>query len=140
MENYDIRLEQKEKALSILKQLNVFKDFRDALNKKDWTTMFEHGIGYWSFQYEDLTNKIKEIESKHGVYVYAITHEFLEFGEIYDFLIIPKEKNEWNDLVSKFDNNQYYAFAYCWNKTDDNCSEFGDIVVTNRFGGLVRTY
>lgn len=140
MNNYDIKLEQKEKALSVLKELNVFKDFRDALKDKDWITMFEYGIGYWSFQYEDLTNKIKEIENKYGVYVYAITHEYLEFGEIYDLLVIPKDKSEWNMIIDKLDNKQYYAFAYCWNKTDDNCSEFGDIVVKERFGGLVRTY
>ncbi|MGN1223222.1 MAG: hypothetical protein ACI4T1_03735, partial [Christensenellales bacterium] len=80
----------------------------------------------------------KEIEEKYNCTVYAITHEFTEFGELYDFLLVTDYPEEWEDLLYKEQTiNQHYAFAYCWNKDDDFCSEFGTIAIES-FGGGIR--
>ena len=133
-----IRLEQKEKALDLLKKLNVFVDFRKALKNMDYKTMFENGIGYWTWQFEDLEKKIKEIENEYGCFVYAVSHEYTDFGELYDLYIVPKYKEDWNNLVSVYDEKHWCVYAYVWNATDDWCSEFGDVLVRNQFGGIVR--
>lgn len=138
MEN-TIRLEQKEKALDLLKKLKVFVDFRKALKDKDYKTMFENGIGYWTWQFDDLENKIKEIENKYGCFVYAVSHEYTDFGELYDLYIVPKYKEDWDKLVDDYDDKHWRVYAYVWNVDDDMCSEFGDVLVRNQFGGIVRT-
>ena len=32
----------------------------------------------------------------------------------------------------------FYSYAYVWNKTDDNCSEFGTIGIRSFGGGIKR--
>ena len=69
--------------------------------------------------------------------VYAITHEFAEFGECWSFLMVSKYDEEWEYDFEQY-GNKFRAFAYVWNvDNDDMCSEAGDIVVQS-FGGGIR--
>ena len=52
------------------------------------------------------------------------------FGECYDFLIVTDYKEDWEYLLTKADQG-FYATAYVWNKSDEYCSEFGDISVVS---------
>ena len=76
---------------------------------------------------------MKSLEKKYKCLVYAITHEFTEFGECYSFLIVTDYKSEWKTLMYS-EGNTHTAFAYVWNKDDDWCSEFGSVTVQS-FGG-----
>lgn len=131
--------EKKQKALELMKQLDICKDYVEIFKEKDIVTYFEQYIGYWAFQEEDLMARIKAFEEKWNALVFAVTHEYAEFGECYSFLYIPDEKDEWDDIVMFYNTpNTYYAFAYVWNKDYDYDSEFGSILVKTRFGGLKR--
>lgn len=79
---------------------------------------------------------MKEIEKEHNCKVYAITHEFTAFGELWDFLVVTNYPEEWEDMVYSY-GNKHTLFAYVWNKSDEDCSEFGDITVQS-FGGGIR--
>lgn len=129
--------QRKEKAIEIMKQLNIYTDFIKGYEHEDYVCMYERCIGYWAFQYPELKAKLKEIEEKHECTVYAITHEFTEFGELYDFLVVPKYKEEWDYIISS-NRNEHIALAYVWNKSDEWCSEFGDITVQSACGGIRR--
>lgn len=136
------KIERKEKALEIMKQLNIYTPYIKGFKENDEVCFFEGFGGFWTWQDEELTSKIKEIEEKYNCTVYAITHEFTEFGELYDFLIVTDYKEEWDNLVEKYqgkndDTNTIYALAYVWNKDDDSCSEFGTICL-QCFGGGIR--
>lgn len=128
---------RKEQALQNLKKMDVYKDFIDCYKKQDYVCYYELGIGYWAFQEEELIAKMHEVEERFNCTVYAITHDFTEFGELYDFLYVPNDKEEW-DYALEQEGNLFYAFAYVWNKNDEECSELGTVAVKNRFGGLVR--
>lgn len=130
--------EAKAKAIELAKQLHIYTPYVNDL-KKGYRTLFECFGGYSIGKYDqelELLEKIKEIESKYNVYVYAVTHEYTDFGEIYDMLIVPEDKDGWDDLLY-FADKGVYAYAYCWNKSDEWCSEFGDIFV-QCFGGGIR--
>lgn len=132
-----LQQKQKELAISLMKQLNIYQPYIDIFEKEDVVSYFEHYIGYWAYQDEELDSKVKEIEKEYGCRVYAITHEFTEFGECYSFLIVSKHKEDWSrSLITE--NKMHYAFAYVWNKSDDDCSEFGTIVVKSALGGITR--
>lgn len=90
-----------------------------------------------AYQEPELMEKIKSFERKYNVLVYAVTHEYTEFGECYDFLYIPDYKEEWDDILYPAGNG-FYACAYVWNKTDDFCSEFGTIGIRSFGGGIKR--
>ena len=128
---------KKQKAIELMNKLNIYKPYIHGFETDNKVCFFENFGGFWAYQEPELMDKIKEIEKTHNVLVYAVTHEYLEFGECYDFLYIPDYKNEWKyALIPQKD--IFYSYAYVWNKTDDNCSEFGTIGIRSFGGGIKR--
>lgn len=134
----NITIEQKkQKALELMKKLDIYKPYIKGFEKDNEVCFFEGFGGFWAYQEPELMKKIKTFEKEHNCLVYAVTHEYLEFGECYDFLYIPDYKEDW-DFVLENQGNMYFALAYVWNKDDDNCSEFGTIVIRSFGGGISR--
>ena len=128
--------QRKEQAVKLMEQLKIYKPYINGFIKYDDVCFFEFYAGYWAFQNQELLEKIKEIEERHNCTVYAVTHELMEFGECYDFLLVTDYVEEWDELVYAEDDG-FYVFSYVWNKTDDWCSEFGTIGIKS-FGGGIR--
>ena len=134
--------ERKEKAIELMKKLDIYKPYIKGFEKDNDVCFFEGFGGFWVYQEPEIYGKMKKIEEKYNATVYAITHEFTEFGELYDFLLVTDYKEEWDNLVETYkgkkdNNNTIYAFAYVWNTTDDNSSELGTICIQS-FGGGIR--
>ena len=127
---------QKDKAIELMKHMDIYKPYIQGFRENGMVCFFERFGGYWADQEPELYAKMREIEQKYRCMVYAITHEWFEFGECYSFLIVTAYPKEWKTLVySK--GNTHTAFAYVWNKDDDWCSEFGSVMVQS-FGGGIR--
>ena len=129
--------ERKIKAVELMKQLGIYKPYIKDFQENDTVCFYENFAGFWAWQNEELNKKIKEIESKYNCTVYAVTHEFTEFGECYSMLYVPRYKQEWNNLLVNV-KGTFYTYAYVWNKSDDWCSEFGEIGVKSMGGGIKR--
>ena len=132
--------QRKEKALEIMKQMDIYKPYIRGFKEKDHVCFYENFGGYWAFQDKDLMGKVKEIETEHNCTVYAITHEYMEFGECYSFLLVTQYPEEWDTLVEPYKRGSFYAFAYVWNKDEPDFSEFGSVVVQSFGGGLRRIF
>ena len=128
---------KKQKAIELMQELNIYKPYIRGFEKDNKVCFFENFGGFWAYQEPELMAKIKEIEKTYKVLVYAVTHEYLEFGECYDFLYVSDYKSEWKYALLP-QRNTFYARAYVWNKTDDNCSEFGTIGIRSFGGGIKR--
>ena len=129
--------QRKEQAIKYLKQLDIYKPYIDGFEQEDQVCVFEHYAGFWVHQYPEIHAFMQRLEKEYKCTVYAITHEFTNFGECYSFLIVTNYKHEWETLLQS-NKNKHNAFAYVWNKTDDWCSEFGTIAVKNGLGGITR--
>ena len=129
--------QRKTKAIELLNELGIYKPYIKGFEKEGKVCFFERFGGYWVFQEPEIEAKMKEIENRYDCTVYAITHEYTEFGELYDFLIVADYTEEWENLVNR-EGNGFYAFAYVWNKDDEWCSEFGTIGLKNFGGGIKR--
>ena len=129
--------EKKDKAIELLKTLDIYKPYIQGFEQNDKVCFFEMYGGFWIYQEPEIEAKMREIEKKYNCVVYAVTHEITSIGELWDFLIVTKYPEEWDTLVYNAGYNKYYAFAYVWNKTDEDCSELGTIVVQS-FGGGIR--
>ena len=127
---------QQEKAIEILKQMDIYTPYIKGFQEKGMVCFFERFGGYWAYQNKELSAKIKKIEQKYGCLVYAVTHDYSSIGEMYSLLLITKYPKEWDGLVET-DGNIHTCFAYVWNKDDDWCSEFGSVMVQS-FGGGIR--
>lgn len=132
--------EKKLKAIELMTKLDIYKPYIKGFKDENEVCYFERFAGFWAFQDAELVQKIKEIEQKHNCLVYAVTHEFTEFGECYDLLIVSDYKEEWDYELEKVAPNTYSAFAYVWNKDDEWCSEFGSIGIQSFGGGIRRCY
>lgn len=128
---------KKQKAIELMQQLEIYKPYIRGFEKDNKVCFFENFGGFWAYQEPELMAKIKEIEKTYKVLVYAVTHEYLEFGECYDFLYVSDYKSEWKYALLP-QRNTFYARAYVWNKTDDFCSEFGTIGIRSFGGGIKR--
>ena len=132
----DKNMAKKEKAIELLKELDIYAPYIEGFKERDQVCFFENYGGFWIDQEPEVYAKMKELEKKYSCLVYAVTHEFTEFGELYDFLIVTDYPEEWDTLVYS-QGNRHTAFAYVWNKDDDWCSEFGSVIVES-FGGGIR--
>ena len=129
--------EQKQKAIECLKTLDIYKPYVEAFRRSGRVCFFEGFGGYYVDQEPEIEAKMKEVNEKYGL-VYAITHEFLEFGECYSFLYISKYKEDWKYAVEDVGENKFIVSVYVWNKDCDWCSELGSIVVKSFGGGIKR--
>ncbi len=129
--------ERKIKAIELLEKLDIYKPYIEGFKEENKVCFFERFGGYWVEQEPEIFNKMQEIEKKFNCTVYAITHEFTEFGECYSFLLVTNYKSEWKNLVIT-EKGTHYAFAYVWNKDDDWCSELGTVGVKSFGGGITR--
>ena len=130
--------EQKAKAIEILKELDIYKPYIEGFEQEDRVCFFEGFGGYWVDQEPEVLAKMKEVEEQFNCTVYAITHEYTQFGECWSFLYISQYTEDWQYLCDKVQPHIYYVASYVWNKDDEICSEFGDIVVKSFGGGITR--
>lgn len=131
--------QRKEQAVKLLNQLTVYKPYIKGFEQADNVCFFENFGGFWVYQEPEIEKKMKKIEKEYDCTVYAVTHEYTDFGECYDFLIVGNYKSEWKSLVCKI-NGGFNVFAYVWNKTDDFCSEFGTVGIKSFGGGIKRIW
>lgn len=132
----DMNTAKKEKAIQLLKEMDIYKPYIKGFEEKGTVCFFENYGGFWIDQEPELYVKMKEIEKKFSCLVYAVTHEFTPFGECYSFLIVTDYRSEWKTLMYT-EGSKHIVFAYVWNKDDDWSSEFGSVMVQS-FGGGIR--
>ena len=83
---------KKQKAIELMNKLNIYKPYIRGFENDNMVCFFENFGGFWAYQEPELMAKIKEIEKTYKVLVYAVTHEYLEFGECYDFLYVSRRR------------------------------------------------
>ena len=132
----DMNTAKKEKAIQLLKEMDIYKPYIKGFEEKGTVCFFENYGGFWIDQEPELYAKMKEIEKKFSCLVYAVTHEFTPFGECYSFLIVTDYRSEWKTLMYT-EGSKHTAFEYGWNKEDDCSSEFGSVMIQS-FGGGIR--
>lgn len=135
----DFKALQKEEAIKRLQKLGIYKPYINGFKAKaQKVCFFENYAGYWVYQESEVEAKMREIEQQYNCTVYAITHEYTEFDECYDFLAVTQYEEDWKYDLEQVESNAFYAYAYVWNKTDEWCSEWGSIAVKSFGGGIKR--
>lgn len=139
------RLDYMVKSLHLCKE--VYTDFKDN-NLCHYTERMPFGnasvgILYWLNDNggcpDYVVEKKNEIETKYNVTVYAVTHEYLDFGECWDFWVITDEDVEEYDYYKDEFESYSYTMAYVYNVSEPSFSEFGTIGFTCSGGGMIRT-
>lgn len=131
--------EQKQKAIECMRELQILPAYINKFKYHGTITKFEAFGGYYMDEDDEITKQIRKLEQEHGFLCYAVTHEFTEFGELYDLLIVSKYPEDWDHSVWKDKcSNRSIAFCYVLNKSCDWCSEFGDVAFVCLGDGIQR--
>lgn len=132
----------KEKAIRYMKGLGMLDDTVKAFEADDIVFFSINGFIYSLTP--QMRQTISEIESElHGdVVVWHVIHgkyKMCDGGELnMDTYMLAT--SECADALDKCENEGYYAFAFVNNIDAPQDSEFGDVVVAEKFGGLYRVY
>lgn len=126
---------QKEKAIECLQELDLYCY---SFIRGGKVPVFDTYRARQPCVHEGLVDKIVEVEKQYGCFVYAVTHEIFTFGECFSMLIVPKYEEDWSHCLRRIDTYNFSAFAYVWNKTNEECSEFGHVRIIVGFGGIMR--
>ena len=86
----------------------------------------------------ELGEKITDLRRNHNVQVYAVTREKFEFGEVYTFLLISRYIEDFDQMLRRFNTGIYRAYAYAWNKTAEERSDFGSVFLEASGGNIRR--
>lgn len=76
------KAQRKGIALKAMKKLGIYKPYIDGFKQEDKVCFFERFGGYWLYQEPEIEAKMKELEKKYNCTVFAVTHEFTDFGEL----------------------------------------------------------
>ena len=72
---------KKEKAIEIMKKMDIYKPYIKGFKENDQVCFFEQFGGFWIDQEPELYAKMKAIEEEHKCKVYAVTHEYSLFPQ-----------------------------------------------------------
>lgn len=133
------REELKKHCIDNLNRIGSYKPYTNAFKKGTITKYEGYGGYYLDPSYDDtLIECIKETEEQYGGMVYAVIHQYTDFGEIYTMLWASGYEEDYEYDVEDGDRGTYYVMAYVWNKSYEECSEFGSVGIKPAFGGLIR--
>ena len=130
--------QRKEKAIEIMQKLDIYEPYITGYKEHDQVCFYERFGGYWVHQEPEIEAQMREIERQYNVTIYAITHEFTEFGELWSFLCVSNKGSRYA-CTKSFGNvcNDFICSAYVWNKSG-GFVDFGSIEIRSFGGGLMR--
>ena len=137
MAQLNTREEMKQRAVEIMQQLKIYKPYINGFKAKNSKPCVYagYGAGYWTYQYPELTKKMKEFEAQKDCVIFAVTENYLRDDKVYAFLYVDK-----NGCDITYEDGTYFLDAYVWNTGCEYFSEIGEIGVKSFGGGLIRIH
>jgi len=124
-------------AVQRMKMLGIFEQTIEQFAKNGQISQSEQPFGayYWIDAKSKL--KIAEIEKEYDGLVYSVVRSYTNIGMLDSCLWVSKYKDEWERDRADISFGTVFAYVINWN--DEQCSEFGSVVVKIASGGgLVR--
>ena len=130
----------KDMATIILRDLGVAEPYVVDFEATDQVYLWDDGKEPTRISpRSELGKKIRELELRRNVTVYAVTHEELSIvGECYSFLCVSPYPEEWTSMFRRgASNNRFLVYAYVENVMFPKCSESG-YVLLQASDGIIR--
>lgn len=133
-------LAMKECALNLMSIMGFSPRYYRQFGKDDKINVFDTELnGTVISPGSELWRRIKAVEQDSGVKVFAVTRDFFEgFGEMYSLLCVSPYEEDWDVMFRPVGHLRFRSYAYVWNLTNDDYSEFGSVYVEAYNGGIRR--
>ena len=127
-------------ARELMIELGVPKKYSVLFDQCDAVFLFDPKLDLPERETPELHRKIAELEQKHNVKIYAVTHDYIAMiGETYSYLCVSSYEEDVEHMFRRTkDPKVNLVYAYVENILDEKCSEFGYIAVKTVDGSLVR--
>ena len=133
----DLRERQKVEAVRRMRKLKMLdQPIKEFANEGVLNLSEQNGALYWLNDNEK--GIVKRFEKEYGGLVYHVIKSYTNFGLMYSLLFITKHAEEWGTDYKILDDG--YAFAYVFNASMPDCSEYGTIAIKPCIGGVVRVF
>lgn len=137
------REEKKAEAIRRMKKMGYFSQSIKEFEKYDKVMVNEPPIGghFYTDYYPELEAKIKELEERDNILVYAVIRAYLTDGSenftMDSLLYVEDYKEEWEYFDEDIKDSVIMSYTINW--TWEDCSEYGSIMVERTAGaGLKR--
>lgn len=115
---------------------NVLNDYdHGVINYSERVNKVFNAILYWVDNKPEVAEVIKAFEEEYGCLVYHAQLTHTCEGEMWSFLYVSKNEEEWEYDREDITNGQAYAYVW-WNEV----KEIGSIGVKPSQGGVLRTW
>lgn len=129
--------ELKQKAVECMNKLGIDKRHIERFKEGNSIYIYEYSYGIPAYLEPEVLAKVKQFEDECDCLVYAVTYAHMHSGEYYDFLYVPRRKEDWDELVTK-EGTLFYAETYRWDVDDDEYSDYATIGICSVEGGIAR--
>lgn len=129
------RIEIMQKAYKI--HPNVLTEFKqdETIYYSERVNRVYDGVLYWIKNKSEFEKTVKEVENKYNIYVYHAILNHTEFGDWLSMLFVSDNPDNWAGEKSKLMVGFPKAYVYDFGGYG---SEFGDIEIAGKNGGLTR--
>ncbi len=127
-------------AHELMIEIGIARHYSVLFDQCDAVFLFDPMLDLPERETLELHRNITEIEQKHNVKVYAVTHNYIAIiGETYSYLCVSSYEEDVEHMFrSTKDPKVNLVYAYVENVLDEKCSEFGYIAVKTDYGSIVR--
>jgi len=126
----------KEEALQRMRILKLYstvlQDF--AANEQINYSFSNFAFLYWLD--EDMEKRVHRFEEEYGYRVYHVIDSRTSIGRMLSYLYVSSNEEEWE--LDRQDLKDGYPFVYVENVDNEILSEFGNIGIELRNGGVIR--
>ena len=129
----------KDVALLFMETMNMPDEVISEYNRNGTISLFGGELFFGGissiFVDSELCARIRTLQQKYGVKVFAVIRDFLpEFGELYSFLCISQYDEDWKYSFAVIGDNIFRCYAFVWNVHAEHLSEFGSVYIESHDG------
>ena len=136
-----MQIEQRNEALKRMKTLKMMEEVINNFINEGKVYYSErldsrfNAILYWVSNNKELDKKIHKFEKDTGALVYHVQLLHTSIGDMYSFLYVSNNPEEWK--MDNEDLKQGQCYVYVWN---GDIEEYGTIGIKPSLGGVVRLW
>ena len=120
---------QKQEAIKRMENFGMYDRILHRFRENE-TIFMSEGIHFYTLD-EDIKEQVEKFEKDTGSLVYHVIHNQLLGMDLYTFLFVGDTTDDFDwergCPLDPYDKSERIIFVYCYNKTYDEFSEYGDI-------------
>lgn len=126
-------------AVSRMKKLKIHETPINEFISEGKLNKSEHSWGILTWLTDDEMQNVRDFENKYNSVVYHVIKDLTEVGTLYTYLYVSDHEDEWNRENAELEHNRIkHVFAYVYNQSIPEFSEFGTVAIEPANGGIVR--